>query len=248
MDSQLALVTGGTGGIGTQICTDFARRGFQVVAIELPELEQQTQAWQLNLKQQYNVDVAIEFADVSNFESCQSMAERVRSQFGDTSILVNAAGITRDSTLVKMEATQWDEVMRSNLDSIFNVTRQFIEPMVANGYGRIVNISSVNGGRGQFGQTNYCAAKAGVHGFTKALAQETAAKGVTVNTVSPGYVATPMVEKIREDILQSLVDKIPLKRLAKPEEIAHVVAFLVDDASAYITGANIDINGGLWMH
>jgi len=248
METPLALVTGGTGGIGTEICKNFAHAGMQVVALDIPSRLDEAMAWQADMKEQHKLDIRVATADVADFNSCQSMAEEVLASYGAVSVLVNAAGITSDSTLAKMDKSMWDNVLRTDLDSVFNITRQFIEPMIAQQYGRIVNVSSVNGRKGQFGQTNYSAAKAGVHGFTKALSQEMANKGVTVNTVSPGYVGTPMVMAIREDIREKIVQQIPMKRLAHPSEIAHVVSFLCDSASAYITGANIDINGGLWMH
>jgi acetoacetyl-CoA reductase len=163
-------------------------------------------------------------------------------------ILVNNAGITRDATLRKMDKAGWDAVLRTNLDSMFNVTKPFIDPMVERGWGRIINISSINGSKGQFGQTNYSAAKAGVHGFTKALAQEVARKGVTVNTVSPGYLATEMVMAVREDVRQKIIDAIPVGRLGQPDEIAALVAFIASDAAAFMTGSNVAMNGGQHMY
>jgi len=192
--------------------------------------------------------IDVRFADVANFESCEKMASDLIERWGPVSLLVNAAGITRDTTLGKMDQHQWNDVLRTNLDSLFNITRQFIRPMVDQGYGRIINISSVNGQKGQFGQTNYSAAKAGVHGFTMSLAQEVAAKGITVNTISPGYVDTNMVMAIPEDIREQIIKQIPVGRAAEPSEIARVICFLGEEQSGYITGANIDINGGLWMH
>lgn len=251
MTDRLALVTGGTGGIGTEICAELAERGFRVVAVDLPGGGANGKAnggdhiakWKSQL-QERGLDIAFEPADVSDFNSCRQLARTLERDYGTVEILVNAAGITRDSTLRKMAPDQWDEVLRVNLDSVFNISRQFIDGMLHQGYGRIVNIASVNGQRGQFGQTNYSAAKAGMHGFTMALARETAGKGVTVNSVSPGYVETNMVMSIAEKIREKIVKQIPVGRLAHPAEIARVVGFLVDDESGYITGANIPINGG----
>jgi len=245
---HLALVTGATGGIGSEVCLHLARSGNKVIAIDLPSQQEKANNWCREVKNKFNLDIETTSANVADFASCQSMATLVQQQFGRVAILINVAGITQDSTLVKMEPSMWDDVLRTNLDSMFNVTKQFIDPMIEAKFGRIINISSVNGRKGQFGQTNYSAAKAGVHGFTMALAQETASKGITVNTISPGYVATPMVRAIREDIQQKIVDQIPVRRLADPAEIARVVGFIADDDSGYITGANIDVNGGLWMH
>jgi len=248
MTLPLALVTGGTGGIGTEICKKFARAGMRVIALDIPSRVEQAKSWQAELNSAESLEIQVATADVADFDSCQAMAEEVLAKHGAVTYLVNAAGITRDSTLAKMDKLMWQDVVRTDLDSVFNITRQFLEPMIEQRYGRIINISSVNGRKGQFGQTNYSAAKAGVHGFTKALSQEMASKGITVNTVSPGYVGTPMVMAIREDVREKIVQQIPMKRLAEPSEIAHVVSFLCDKASGYITGANIDINGGLWMH
>jgi acetoacetyl-CoA reductase len=185
--------------------------------------------------------------NVADYESCASMFYNVRSVVGNVDILVNNAGITRDAIFKRMTERDWNEVISTNLNSVFNVTRQVIDGMVERGWGRIVNISSVNAIKGQFGQTNYSAAKAGMAGFSKALAQEVVRKGVTVNTVSPGYVETDMVKAIRPDVRQQIVDSIPMGRLARPEEIAAVVAFLVSEEAGYITGANISVNGGMHM-
>ena len=175
------------------------------------------------------------------------MLHDIESTIGAVDILVNCAGITRDKTLRRMTPDQWDSVMRTNLDSAFNVTRHVVENMSDNGYGRIVNISSVNGQKGQFGQANYSAAKAGLHGFTKAVAQELAAKGVTVNSVSPGYVKTEMTDAIPEDVRDSILQQVPMGRMAMPDEIAYVVSFLTDDRNSYMTGANLPVNGGMYM-
>jgi len=186
--------------------------------------------------------------NVADFKSCQRMAERIHADGHQVDILVNNAGITRDATFRKLDKENWDAVLRVNLDSVFNVTRPLIDGMVVRGWGRIVNISSINGNKGQFGQTNYSAAKAGMHGFTKALAQEVARKGVTVNTVSPGYLATKMVTAVPEDVLTGIVSAIPVGRLGQPDEIAALVAFIASDAAAYMTGSNVSMNGGQHMY
>jgi acetoacetyl-CoA reductase len=248
MKGRIALVTGGTGGIGTAICRQLAKQGVRVVAGYNqggPDGER-AKAWQLKQREEGFV-FDIMYGDVSNYESSKAMVEAIESTIGPIDILVNNAGITRDAVLKKMEPTQWMAVLRTNLDSIFNVSRAVIEGMLTRGYGRIVSISSINGQKGQFGQTNYAAAKAGIYGFTKSLAQEVAAKGITVNCISPGYVATDMVKKISSDILQKIVANIPVGRLAEPNEIARVVSFLADDESGFITGSNLAINGGQYM-
>ncbi|MBI3897211.1 MAG: acetoacetyl-CoA reductase [Gammaproteobacteria bacterium] len=246
MQRKVALVTGGTGGIGTAICRELAQQGCRVVAGYVPSDREVAESWR-ETQRTLGHDVGVVAGDVTSFESSGEMVREVEANVGPIDILVNCAGITRDKTLRKMEKDQWDAVINTNLNSAFNVTRQVIEGMVTRGYGRIVNISSVNGQRGQFGQTNYSAAKAGIHGFTMALAQEVASRGVTVNTVSPGYVATSMALAVPEEIRKQIVAQIPLGRLATPEEIAFTVGFLVDTRCAYVTGANIAVNGGLYM-
>jgi acetoacetyl-CoA reductase len=192
-------------------------------------------------------DISIEAADVTSFEDCGAMIERIEASAGPIDILVNCAGITRDKTLKRMTPEMWQAVIDTNLTSAFNLTQQVVNGMTERGFGRIINISSVNGQRGQFGQANYAAAKAGLHGFTMSVAQETAAKGVTVNTVSPGYIETPMTSAMPEEVLQAIVNSVPARRMGKPEEIANAVAWLADDQNAYTTGANIPVNGGLFM-
>lgn len=247
LKSPVALVTGGTGGIGTAICRQLFDNNIRVIAgYNCGGSDEKARAWQ-EAQALEGYEFNIVYGDVSNFESCVAMVEEVESVLGPIDILVNNAGITRDGVLKKMAASQWEAVLRVNLDSLFYVTRQVIDGMLSRNYGRIINISSINGQKGQFGQTNYSAAKAGIHGFTKALALEVAQKGVTVNTISPGYVATEMVKKIAPEILEKIIADVPMKRLAKPEEIAHVVGFLVHENSAFITGANIAINGGQHM-
>jgi acetoacetyl-CoA reductase len=245
MTQRVALVTGGTGGIGTEICKALAGMGHKVVASWLQGVDDGP-AWQAAMKQA-GFDFEIAEGDVSNYEAAQKMVAEAVSKAGPVDILVNCAGITRDATLRKMKPDQWDAVIRSNLDSVFNVTKQVVDGMMDRGWGRVINISSVNGQKGQFGQANYAAAKAGMHGFSMSLAQETARKGVTVNTVSPGYIATKMVMAVPEDIRNKIIAQVPANRLGTPEEIAWVVSFLADDRSSYITGADISINGGLHM-
>lgn len=248
MGKRIALVTGGTGGIGTAICQTLNQDGMIVVA-GYSHHGDNTYAlqWQaLQHEDHYQFEIA--YGDIASFESCQKMITEIERTVGPIDILVNNAGITRDVTFRKMQPEQWDEVLSINLNGVFNVTRQVIGGMLERGFGRIVNISSINGQKGQFGQTNYSAAKAGMHGFTKALAQEVGRKGVTVNTVSPGYVATDMVSKMSPDILEKIVSQIPVGRLAQPAEIARVVSFLCANEAGYITGANIAVNGGQHMY
>ena len=243
---RLALVTGGTGGIGTAVCRRLAAAGHRVVSTYLAQETELARTWKQDRAAE-GFDIGLVECDVSSFESCTAMARQLEADFGTVEILVNCAGITRDKTLAKMERAQWDAVLGTNLNSAFNVTRHLIEGMIRRGFGRIVSISSVNGQKGQFGQTNYSAAKAGLLGFTRALALEVAAKGVTVNTVSPGYVDTSMVGAIKPEIRDAIVGAIPMGRLAEPAEIAWAIGFLVAEESAYITGANLPVNGGLYM-
>jgi len=243
--SRVVFVTGGMGGIGTAVCRSLARAGHRVVAGCLPAYERKDE-WLRGMREHGHQIWAAE-GDVNEFESCAEMFYRVRSTIGPVEILVNNAGITRDGVFKRMSPDDWYSVINTNLNSVFNVTRQVIEGMTERGWGRIVNISSVNALKGQFGQTNYSAAKAGMHGFTKALAQEVVRRGVTVNTISPGYVATDMVRAIRKETLEAIVEQIPMQRLARPAEIAGLIAYLVSEDAGYITGANIAINGGLYM-
>jgi acetoacetyl-CoA reductase len=246
MVRPVALITGGTGGIGTAISRELARQGCLVVANYLPSLQSEARAWQQQLLTD-GIEVELAAGDVSSFEGAQIMVEDVEKRIGPVDILVNCAGITRDKTLRKMSEQQWREVMSTNLDSVFNVTRQVIEGMAERGFGRVVNISSVNGQKGQFGQSNYAAAKAGIHGFTMSLAQEVATKGVTVNSVSPGYVATAMTLAMPQEVREAIVAQVPMGRMGTPEEVAYVVGCLCDRRADYITGANIPVNGGLYM-
>ena len=243
---RLAVVTGGVGGLGTEICRQLARADRRVIAVDLATREERLVAFRQELGDSHDA-VAFEPADVSDFDSCQQLILRIGQQHGSVEILVNAAGITRDTSLRKMTPQQWHELMQVNLDGVFNMCRPVVEGMTARGFGRIVNISSVNGQTGQFGQTNYSAAKAGVHGFSMALARETARRGVTVNTVSPGYCDTPMVAAVSAEIRQQIVDGIPVGRLGSPADIARAVCFLAADDAGYITGANLPVNGGYFM-
>jgi acetoacetyl-CoA reductase len=245
-DGRLALVTGGTGGIGTEICRQLLTSEHRVITTYVAAEEELARAW-LDQRRRDGQQLDAVECDVASFESCARMAERVKARFGTVEILVNCAGITRDKTLVKMDLDQWTAVLDTNLNGAFNVTRQLIDGMIERGFGRIVCISSVNGQRGQFGQTNYSAAKAGLFGFARALAREVAGDGITVNTVSPGYVDTSMVGAIPQDIREAIIRRIPVGRLAHPSEIARVVIFLVAEESGYITGANLPVNGGLYM-
>jgi len=242
---RVVFVTGGMGGIGSAICRRLGGAGHTVVAGCLPGYERKDE-W-LGAMRGAGLRVHAAEGDVSDYDSCADMFYSVRAVVGHVDILVNNAGITRDSIFKRMTERDWNVVINTNLNSVFNVTRQVIDGMVERGWGRIVNISSVNAIKGQFGQTNYSAAKAGMAGFSKALAQEVVKKGVTVNTVSPGYVETDMVMAIRPEIREAIIGSIPMGRLARPEEIAAVVAFLVSEEAGYITGANISVNGGMHM-
>lgn len=245
-DSRVAIVTGGIGGLGTSMCLALAQAGRRVVAADLLTREERIPEFKREMAA-FGDLVGFEPVDVSDAESCAGLVQRVTDQYGPVDILVNAAGITRDATLRKMTPSQWTDVMRVNLDSVFNLCRLVIDGMTERGFGRIVNISSVNGQTGQFGQTNYSAAKAGMHGFTMALAREVARKGVTVNSVSPGYCETALVMKVPEDVREKILANVPVGRLGKPSEIARTVEFLTADEAGFITGANIPVNGGLFI-
>jgi acetoacetyl-CoA reductase len=242
---RIVFVSGGMGGIGSAICTRFAQSGHTVVAGCLPDYERK-QEW-LDAMRRRGFKVHAAEGDVADFDSCAEMFYNVLSVIGPVDILINNAGITRDAVFKRMTEQDWMAVINTNLNSVFNVTRQVIDGMSERGWGRIINISSVNALKGQFGQTNYSAAKAGMAGFAKALAQEVVKKGVTVNTVSPGYVETDMVKAIKKEIRDQIIANIPMGRLARPAEIAAVVAFLASEEAGYITGANISVNGGMHM-
>jgi acetoacetyl-CoA reductase len=244
MSKKVAYVTGGMGGIGTSICQRLYKDGFTVIAGCGPSRD--CAKWldeQSNLGYTFHASVG----NVADWESTCAAFAKTRAEHGPIDVLVNNAGITRDGMFRKMTKADWDAVIDTNLNSLFCVTKQVIEDMLDRGWGRIINISSVNGEKGQFGQTNYSAAKAGMHGFTMALAQEVANKGVTVNTVSPGYIATDMVKAIRQDVLDKIVSTIPVKRLGTPEDIASIVSWVASDESGFATGADFSVNGGLHM-
>ena len=244
MGQRVALVTGGMGGLGTAICQAFVKDGYKVVAAYHPQFDNKD-AWLAEMAAAGCTDLICVAGDVTKIEDCAAMAAEAEAKAGPIDILVNNAGITRDKYFAKMEREQWDAVITTNLTSVFNMTKQVSAKMAERGWGRIISVSSVNGIKGQAGQTNYSAAKAGIIGFTKALAQELVAKGVTVNAIAPGYVATKMVMAIREDILKGILDTIPMKRLAEPEEIGGLASYLASDLAGYITGATLNINGGL---
>ena len=244
MTQRIAYVTGGMGGIGTAICQRLGKDGYTVVAGCGPSRDHAKWiAEQKALGFVFHASVG----NVGDWDSTVTAFEKVVSEVGPVDILINNAGITRDGQFRKMSRDDWYAVIETNLNSLFNVTKQVIEGMVERGFGRIVNISSINGQKGQFGQTNYSTAKAGIHGFTMALAQEVAAKGVTVNTVSPGYVGTDMVRAIRQEVLDKIVAGIPVKRLGLPEEIGSIVSWISSEEGGYATGADFSLNGGLHM-
>jgi acetoacetyl-CoA reductase len=242
---RVALVTGGMGGIGTAICRRLSAAGHVVIAGCGPGSPRR-QRWIEEMRAEGH-EVYSAAGNVGDWDSTREAIDRARREAGDTDVLVNNAGITRDCTFRKMTNEQWHQVIETNLNSLFHVTKQVIDGMLDRGWGRIINISSVNGQRGQFGQTNYSTAKAGIHVCTMALAQEVAGRGVTVNTVSPGYIGTEMVRAVKPEILAGIVSSIPVKRLGEPEEIASIVAWLASDESAFATGADFSLNGGLHM-
>jgi acetoacetyl-CoA reductase len=245
-NARIALVTGGMGGLGEAICLKMAALGYKVVTTHSPGNTKASEWLQSMRAQGYNFSAYS--CDVAEWSSAAECVRNVVADLGPIDVLVNNAGITRDMTFKKMDKSNWDAVIKTNLDSCFNMTKQVADGMVERGWGRIINISSVNGQKGAFGQTNYSAAKAGMHGFTKALALEIARKGVTVNTISPGYIGTKMVMAIPKDVLDSkIIPQIPMGRLGKPEEVAGLVAYLASDEAAFLTGANIAINGGQHM-
>jgi len=244
MAQKVAYVTGGMGGIGTAICQRLHKDGFKVIAGCGPSRDHVK--W-LDEQKALGYTFYASVGNVADWDSTLEAFRKTKAEHGPIDVLVNNAGITRDGMFRKMTKADWDAVMDTNLNSLFNVTKQVIDDMVDRGWGRIVNISSVNGEKGQFGQTNYSAAKAGMHGFTMALAQEVANKGVTVNTVSPGYIGTDMVRSIRQDVLDKIVATIPVKRLGTPEEIASMVSWVASEEAGFATGADFSVNGGLHM-
>ena len=246
MAKRVALITGGMGGLGETISTKMADAGYRVVVTYSPS--NKTSAEWLSQMKSRGYEFSAYPCDVGDFDSCKACVEKVSREVGLVDILVNNAGITRDVTFRKMTKADWDAVMHTNLDSVFNMSKQVCDSMVERNWGRIINVSSVNGSKGAFGQTNYAAAKAGMHGFTKSLALEVARKGVTVNTISPGYIGTKMVTAIPKEILDSkILPQIPVGRLGQPEEVAGLIIYLCSEEAAFVNGANIAINGGQHM-
>ena len=244
---RIAVVTGGMGGLGESISTKMADAGYKVVVTYSPS-NTKYKAW-LDEMKSLGYGFGAYPVDVANFDDCAAKTQRITAEFGAIDILVNNAGITRDMTFKKMGKADWDAVMRTNLDSCFNMTKQVMDGMTERSWGRVINVSSVNGQKGAFGQTNYSAAKAGIHGFTKALALEVAKKNVTINTISPGYIGTKMVTAIPKEILDSkILPQIPVGRLGKPDEVAGLIIYLCSEEAAFVTGANISINGGQHMY
>ena len=245
-NARVVLVTGGMGGLGEVISTKMSAAGYRVAVTYSPGNTKHAE-WVADMKARGHDILAVP-CDVADLESCTKAVAEVREKVGEVDVLVNNAGITRDMTFKKMDKVNWDAVLRTNLDSLFNMSKQVVDGMTERGWGRVINVSSVNGSKGAFGQTNYSAAKSGVHGFTKALALEVAKKNVTVNTISPGYIGTKMVMAIPKEVLDSkILPQIPLGRLGKPEEVAGLIIYLASDEAAFVTGANIAINGGQHM-
>jgi acetoacetyl-CoA reductase len=238
---RLVLVTGATGGLGTAMCKELYKDGYLVVGNH--HTSEKAEMWQKAMKAD-GFDIKLFYGDVSDFESAGEMIRKIEREIGNVDTLVNNAGITRDARLLNMNVEDWHAVINTNLNSVFNCTKHVLEGMVNRKFGRIINISSVNGQRGQFGQTNYSAAKAGMHGFTKSLAMEVAKYGITVNTISPGYIGTDMVMAVPEKVLTQIISQVPLGRLGGTHEVAHLVSFLASEETSFITGANYSINGG----
>ena len=246
MTNRIAIVTGGLGGLGEAISVRLHAAGYRVVVTHSPN-NSGVDDWLTRMKADGRV-FQVYPVDVADYDSCQHCVARIQHEVGPIDILVNNAGITRDMTLRKLDKANWDAVISTNLNSVFNMVKPVCDGMVERGWGRIINISSVNGSKGSVGQTSYAAAKAGMHGFTKSLALEVARKGVTVNTISPGYLATKMVTAIPQEILDTkILPQIPAGRLGKPEEVAGLVAYLCSEEAGFVTGANIAINGGQHM-
>ena len=247
MEKKVALVTGGTGGIGTAICQSLEKSNHTVVAAYFKNGDHAAAKHWQQQQQSEGYDIHINYANLCSYTECQSLTSQIIEQFGRIDVLVNNAGRISDSAFKKMSDTQWKEVIDNNLNSVFNLTRHVINTMIENNFGRIINISSINGHKGQFGQCNYSASKSALYGFTKSLAREVAKHGITVNSVSPGYIKTAMLENVSPEILDKIINNIPVKRLGKVEEVARLVEFLVDEKSAFITGSDFSINGGQYM-
>ncbi|KTC82201.1 acetoacetyl-CoA reductase [Legionella sp. PATHC035] len=246
MMKGVAIVTGGTGGIGTTICQRLAA-DFQVVACYFKHgNHEEAKQWQAEQKK-LGYDIDIVYGDIAQFADCEKIMSLIMERYGRVDVLVNNAGITQDCSLRKMTPEQWQNVIDANLTSVFNMTRNVIPVMIEKGYGRIISISSINGRKGQFGQCNYASTKSALYGFSKSLALEVANKGITVNTVSPGYIETPMLASLKEEVLKSIISSIPVGRLGHSKEVADAVAFLASPDSGFITGANLDVNGGQYM-
>jgi acetoacetyl-CoA reductase len=241
LNKRIVLVTGATGGLGTAMCKKLYQDGYRVVGNY--HTKEKAEKWMEKMKQE-GFDIQLFYGDVSDFESTGKMIKEIEDKIGPIDTLVNNAGITRDGRLINMKLEDWHAVINTNLNSVFNCTKQVIQGMIDRNFGRVINISSVNGQRGQFGQTNYSAAKAGMHGFTKSLAMEVAKYGVTVNTISPGYIGTDMVMAVPEKVLNQIVAQVPMGRLGGTQEVAHLVSFLASEETSFITGANYSINGG----
>jgi acetoacetyl-CoA reductase len=240
-NKRTVLITGATGGLGTAMCKELYKDGYRVVGNY--HTKEKADKWMETMKGE-GFDIKLFYGDVSDFESAGEMIKNIEKEVGNIDTLVNNAGITRDGRLAKMKKEDWYDVVNTNLNSVFNCTRQVVDGMIERNFGRIINISSVNGQRGQFGQTNYSAEKAGMHGFTKSLAMEVAKYGITVNTISPGYIATDMVMAVPEKVLNQIIAQVPMGRLGGTHEVAHLVSFLASEETSFITGANYSINGG----
>jgi len=240
-NKRIVLVTGATGGLGTAMCKELYKDGYHVVGNY--HTKEKADKWMQSMKAE-GFDIQLFYGDVSDFDSAADMIKKIETEIGPIDTLVNNAGITRDGRLINMKKEDWAAVINTNLNSVFNCSRNVLEGMIERKFGRIINISSVNGQRGQFGQTNYSAAKAGMHGFTKSLAMEVAKYGITVNTISPGYIGTDMVMAVPEKVLAQIVAQVPMGRLGGTHEVAHLVSFLASEATSFITGANYSINGG----
>jgi acetoacetyl-CoA reductase len=246
MERMVAVVTGGTGGIGSAISQRLAR-DYQVVACYFKNgNHEEARQWQA-MQRAAGYDIDILYADIVNYTDCEKLVDSVNEQYGRIDVLVNNAGITADASLKRMTPEQWHHVIDANLSSVYNMTHNVLPFMLERKYGRIISISSINGRKGQMGQCNYAASKSALYGFSMSLAQEVASKGITVNTISPGYIDTAMLAGVKQDVLQSIIAQIPVGRLGQPEEIAHAVAFLASPESSFVTGANLDVNGGQYM-